>query len=185
MKAQTVRLFFALWPDDEVRNQLVKVSRNIQLSKHGRSMRKANLHMTLHFIGNTDVENAKCLQQVANKVIAQPFSLKIDKAGQFKHPGIVWLGCSAVPAGLHRLHHELGEVISSCDFEPEKRHYRPHVSLYRKAALDETASEISSIEWQVDSFSLISSQQDRQGVIYRELQRYPLNQTLPSATDTA
>lgn len=175
MKQKTVRLFFALWPDDDVRSQLVRVSRNIPLTRQGRLISKANLHITLHFIGNTDVENAKCLQQVASKVKAQPFSLQIDKAGQFKRAGIVWLGCRNVPKALFELHHQLGQVISRCDFEPEKRNYRPHVTLYRKAALGEVESEISGIEWQVDSFSLIISEQDRQGVIYTELQRYPFN----------
>jgi len=175
MKQKTVRLFFALWPDDDVRDQLAGAARNIQLLKRGRFMRKANLHMTLHFIGNTDPENAKCLQEVAAKVISQPFSLQIDTAGQFKRAGIVWLGCSSVPSELHELHHQLGRTVSTCDYQPEKRHYRPHVTLFRKAALAETDSEISSINWQVKSFSLISSEQDSQGVIYRELQRYPFN----------
>jgi 2'-5' RNA ligase len=175
MKEPQQRLFFALWPDDEVKDQLVEAARSIQLAKRGRFMRKANLHMTLHFIGNTDPENAKCLQEVAAKVVSQPFSLQIDKAGQFKRTGIVWLGCSSVPSELNELHHRLGQVISSCDYQPEKRHYRPHVTLFRKAALAETESDISSINWQVKSFSLISSEQDSQGVIYRELQRYPFN----------
>ena len=175
MKQKTVRLFFALWPDEDVRSQLVRVSRNIPLTRQGRLISKANLHITLHFIGNTDVENANCLQQVASRVIAQPFSLKIDKVGQFKRAAIVWVGCRSVPRELDELHRQLGEVISTCDFEPEKRNYRPHVTLFRKAALGEADPGITPIEWQVDSFSLISSEQDRQGVIYRELQRYPFN----------
>jgi len=175
MKQKTVRLFFALWPSDEVRNQLSIAARNIQLSRPGRLIRKVNLHITLHFIGNTGVENANCLQQVAGRVITQPFSLKIDKVGQFKRAAIVWLGCRSVPRELDELQHQLGEVISTCDFEPEKRNYRPHVTLFRKAALGEADPGITPIEWQVDSFSLISSEQDRQGVIYTELQRYPFN----------
>jgi 2'-5' RNA ligase len=175
MKQKTVRLFFALWPGEDVRDQLLKASGSVQLSKRGRCMRKENLHMTLHFIGNTDVNNSSCLQEVAEKVVSQPFTLQLDQVGQFKRAGIVWLGCSSTPSGLYKLHHQLGQIISTCNFQPEKRHYRPHVTLYRKAILAETVPEVSAIHWQVNGFSLISSEQDRQGVIYREVQRYSFN----------
>ena len=154
---------------------MVEASRSLQLSKRGRLMRKANLHMTLHFIGNTDNHNAQCLKEVATEVASQPFSLQIDRAGQFKRAGIVWLGCSSIPPELSELHHQLGRIISTCDFQPEKREYRPHVTLYRKAVMTDTVPDIPSINWQVNSFSLIRSEQDRQGVIYTELQRYPFN----------
>lgn len=180
MKQKTVRLFFALWPDKVVRDQLARASLVMQLSKTGRRIRRANLHMTLHFIGDTDVQNAACLQQLATKVDVPPFSLQMDKAGQFKRDGIVWLGCSSTHHGLFRLHHQLGQRISNCDFDPEKRKYYPHVTFYRKATLAETVSEMPRINWQVNCFSLIRSEQSSQGVVYREIERYPLNQTLSS-----
>ena len=174
MTEKTVRLFFALWPDEAVRQQLLGSAKPLQLKRNGRLMRAANLHMTLHFIGNTSHDNAECLQQKAREVVAEPFNLQLNTIGQFRRAAIVWLGCSSPPKALHHLHEQLGVSISQCDFQPEERVYRPHVTLYRKAALKDEARVITPVEWHVDSFSLVRSENDRDGVVYSEMEQYPL-----------
>ena len=174
MTSKTVRLFFALWPDEKVRKQMLARARSLALEKKGRMMRSFNLHMTLHFIGNTSLDNMRCLAQKAAEIENRPFTLELNRYGSFTKQGIVWLGCSKVPSGLYRLQRKLGQQLGQCDFEPEKRQYRPHVTLYRKALLAEQAMEAEPVIWTAGSFSLISSEPDRDGVIYREIKRYPL-----------
>jgi 2'-5' RNA ligase len=173
MKQKTVRLFFALWPNAPVRDQLLEASSEIRFKHAGRRIPKANLHLTLHFIGNTYVENAYCLQDIASQVVIEPFSIQLDRAGQFKRAGIVWLGCSAPPTELFELHHQLGRLLCHCDYQLEKRPYRPHVTLSKKASLFEEKTLTTPVNWSVRGFSLISSQQDRQSVFYQEIQCYP------------
>jgi 2'-5' RNA ligase len=173
MKQKTVRLFFALWPDEEIRKQLMFAAKGIKLQRKGRLMRQCNLHMTLHFIGNTSLENAQCLEEKASAVMVDPFILQLNRTGEFTKPGIVWLGCTSFPRELSDLHVQLEQHISDCDFTPEKRRFRPHVTLYRKAAISENTPEILPIDWNVKGFSLIRSEQDRQDVIYREIRNYP------------
>ena len=56
------RLFFALWPDDEVRFQIEKNLKLFYLdSDKSRLVTNANLHMTLHFVGNTSIAEMNCL----------------------------------------------------------------------------------------------------------------------------
>ena len=173
--SKTVRLFFALWPDKLIRKQIVARSKSLELERKGRQMQSFNLHITLHFIGNTTLENLHCLKQQAASVKSSPFSIELDQFGSFKKPGIVWLGCTKIPAELHRLHRKLGQHIKHCDYEPDKRQYRPHITLYRKARLAEQDTTPEPVIWTVDSFSLIRSEPVREGVIYREIQRYPLS----------
>lgn len=178
MHSKTVRLFFALWPDENIRKQILARARSIELEKKGRLMRGFNLHMTLHFIGNTTLENMHCLEQKAAEVENRPFTLELEQFGSFTKQGIIWLGCRNVPSGLYRLQRKLGQQLSQCDFEPEKRQYRPHVTLYRKALLAEQSMETEPVIWTAKSFSLIKSEPDREGVIYREIKKYPLLESM-------
>lgn len=175
MSSKYVRLFFALWPDESARKQIMSLAGKIRLVKKGHLIRPENLHMTLHFIGNTSLDNMHCLAQKALKTKARPFPMELNILGAFKKPGIIWLGCNTPPSGLFHLQHSLGAELVECDYAPEKRKYQPHVTLYRKAIPVEHQQEIEPVTWFVDSFSLIQSENDRQGVIYREIRKYPLS----------
>ncbi|WP_287719822.1 2'-5' RNA ligase family protein [Nitrosomonas sp.] len=52
--ASSVRLFFALWPQEEARKQLARLARRIADQCAGRCVRPENLHLTLAFIGEVD-----------------------------------------------------------------------------------------------------------------------------------
>jgi 2'-5' RNA ligase len=171
-KPKSVRLFFALWPDPITRQKLASHSKEVRLEKKGRKTEDANLHMTLHFIGNTSDENRQCLEQQAARVPSQPFTLELGCPGFFPKQGIIWLGCEKIPAALYRLHRKLGQQIAGCDYEPEKRDYSPHITLYRKALPAAVQRAFKPILWHVDSFSLILSEPAREGVIYREIKRF-------------
>jgi len=114
---------------------------------------RANLHLTLHFIGNVYFEQMECLQRAARLVRAAPFDLTIDRQGYFHKPRVAWLGCSNLPAALDDLHRQLGEHLQSCDYRPELRPYQPHVTV------------------------LIEVQAIDNGVQYRAVETYPLNQS--------
>ena len=46
------RVFFALWPDDEIARQFDEAGRMAHQSLGGRRMRRETLHLTLAFIGD-------------------------------------------------------------------------------------------------------------------------------------
>ena len=169
----TVRLFFALWPDQTVREKILSCSQAIIRKQSGRQVADYNLHMTLHFIGNTNIDNMQCLDEQASKVSSCSFKLLIDEVGYFRKPGIIWLGCHSIPKALSLLHANLATQLRNCDYEPDKRVYRPHISLFRKASLAGKTIIDSPFSWQPDSFSLIQSSQDKNGVKYTELRKYP------------
>ena len=52
---KTARLFFALWPDNEVRRTLDQAGRQLHAACGGRRMRAPNVHLTLVFLGNVEI----------------------------------------------------------------------------------------------------------------------------------
>jgi len=173
---RAVRLFFALWPDQAVRRQIVSnlEQQDIDFDRC-RLVRSSNLHMTLHFIGNTSLEEMACLDRQARAVIAKPFELMIDYCGYFKKPKVMWVACRQVPQKLHDLHRKLGQHLSRCAFEPEKRPYAPHVTAVRKINAEPPVVQMNPVPWRVDRFVLIESVSIPGGVRYQVAQSYPLS----------
>ena len=170
------RLFFALWPDEVCRTRLTEVQRHLVLEgKRARYVPAANMHITLHYIGNTTADKLHCLQRQAAEVEATAFDLALDTLGYFKKPQVSWLGCQLVPEALLVLHRLLGERLKPCGFQVENRHYNPHVTMIRKQQSRQPDSEVETIDWKVNDFVLVESVSVVGGVRYDILERYPLN----------
>ncbi len=173
---RTRRLFFALWPDERCRERLQHAQRRLALvGKQARYVPVANLHVTLHFIGNVSADKLPCFQQQARLLSAECFELTLDTFGYFKKARIGWMGCTQTPDGLTVLHRLLAGQLTDCGFHAEKRHYNPHVSMIRKLQRLPDNSDAESIDWQVKDFVLIESVSVKEGVRYDILDRYPLN----------
>ena len=94
------------------------------------------LHVTLNFLG--DVPDARvgdvCLavEQTVSRHAA--FTCSLGAMGAFPKPGrprILWLGIDEGQAELVRLHHDLTDALEELDIEPERKRYRPHLTLGR------------------------------------------------------
>jgi len=172
-----IRLFFALWPDAALRQQLHDAACTVPLNAGARRVAHTNLHLTLHFIGNVYFEQMECLQVEARHVNARAFKLNLDCQGFFNRPRVAWLGCTETPGGLNDLHRQLGTRLQSCDYQPEARPYCPHVTVARKIGpldpIDSTASFVP-IVWSVTEFALIEVLASENGVQYRAVETYPL-----------
>lgn len=169
-----VRLFFALWPDADLRWRLQAAADSIAFDAGVRRVPRANLHLTLHFIGNVYFDEMACMQRQARQVEAEAFQLEIDGQGIFSKPAVGWLGCSSVPDGLRQLHRQLGSRLQSCGFLPESRPYHPHVTVARKLESLNAEASFSPIAWPVKEFALVEVQSVANGVRYRVVESYPL-----------
>ena len=168
------RIFFALWPDDAVRGRLARIAASVPLARPARRVPDYNLHLTLHFIGNVSFAERDCLREAAQEVGGDAFDLRIDCGGFFARPRIGWLGCAEIPAALERLHETLGRALRACEYRPEKRPYRPHVTFARKLAQLPAVPEFEPLAWPVVEFALIESRAADKGVKYAVIETYPL-----------
>ena len=120
-------------------------------------MAPGNLHITLVFIGHASLEQQQCLEEAASQISAAPFTLALDKIDHFGQR-VLWMGCENIPVELLVLNKSLTESVATlCSHQPEKRRYRPHVTLQRKIRKPLSAELEHPIQWRVKRFSLIES----------------------------
>jgi 2'-5' RNA ligase len=172
---KTHRLFFALWLSDLARDSVLEAALPVTRKLDGRNILPHNLHITLHFIGQVSAEVKACMHEAAQTVTGESFSVNLDHFGHFSRAKIFWIGPSTVPAELVRLHDKLGEALSRCGYQCDKRPYNPHVTLMRKCKKISSGQQKFSISWTVNEFVLVESVQDVSGVNYQVIESYPLS----------
>ncbi len=155
--ASTVRLFFALWPDELVRAALADWATALHRLCGGRPTRPGNLHMTLAFLGDTDVARCAELKRVAGRVAPRRFELVVDQPGYWKHNRIAWAGASGDPPALTEMVGALRSALTETRFRFDAKPFVSHVTLLRKASPPVEIPALPRIIWRASGFALIRS----------------------------
>lgn len=167
------RLFFALWPDAEVRAALDVLARQ-HARRNGRAVVAENLHITLAFVGGVTSRQRACMEVAAARLVAPAFVLTFDRLGFWPRPRILWAGASVMPAALTDLVAALNTALIPCGYRPESRPFQAHVTLARKAHRPPEIREIPPVVWRADAFCLVESVTGERGSAYRVLDRWLL-----------
>jgi 2'-5' RNA ligase len=170
----TQRLFFALWPAGAQREQLLRYFPLLR-GCGGRRVRPENLHITLAFLGSVDAATRTCLEQAANNIDIQPFTLYLQQLGFWRRPRVVWLGANEEPPELLTLVGELKKAMLKCGLEPDTRPFRAHLTLLRKAYRTPRVEQIPLLEWPVSHFVLVASQTRPEGAVYEIVRSWELD----------
>ena len=152
-----MRLFFALWPDDEVRAGLERWSRELHALCGGRTTRPENLHVTLAFLGSVEEARVAEVERAAGGVAPRAVSLVLDRPGYWKHNRITWAGASTVPPGLEAFVEELRGALARSHIGFDAKDFVSHVTLLRDAHEPKGMPALDPISWKVDGFSLVRS----------------------------
>lgn len=176
------RVFFALWPDDEMASHLAALGGNLAGECGGRVIPAANLHMTLAFIGAVTPAQLEQLVTLAAKVRGEAFDLRLDRLGFWPQRGIVWAGCrreapcSELPSGrLRELFGELAAAVRAAGFALDTRPPVPHVTLVRRARCASLPRLGTPLGWRVDELALVESIAQPLGVRYETRARFALD----------
>src|SRR5829696_5784514 len=132
------RVFIAIDISSEAR---AKVAEYIErLRQVGRELRVGwenpeKLHLTLRFLGDVDEHQLISVEQAVRKVAAEfvAFRSAIYGNGRFPpkgDPRVLWLGLTD-DGNLSKLAQTLDREIAKVGFEPEKRQFRPHLTIAR------------------------------------------------------
>jgi len=162
-----LRLFYALWPAPEVRDALAAAARPLLEACRGRRVPKRNYHLTLAFLGSVPQQRLDELHAAAGKVTVEPFTLRIDRHGQWRGPQVAWLGCSNPPAAATQLADNLRAALEPLGFEPDARPFQPHLTVLRGCRACDWDGEIAPVEWPVRGFVLVRSETLPGGPVYR------------------
>jgi len=172
-QSDTLRLFFALWPDDATRDALDHTGKWLHKHWGGRLMRRDTLHITLAFLGSTPVEQLDALVACADSVQAGAFELVLDQAGYWRHNRIGWLGASETPPQHIELVGQLNAQLQAAGFPVDTRPHVPHVTLLRKSLGGEVPA-CEPVRWPVSDFVLVQSVTELDGAHYEVIRRWPL-----------
>ena len=167
------RLFFALWPDADLSSEINRLGQEAQ-SHGGRLHHPADLHMTLVFLGPVDPEQLPCIERVADGARAEPFTLSLDRIDFWPRPRILLLGGSETPEPLAALVQGLQTGLVECGFKPEKRPFRSHVTLARKARRVAASALERPLQWRAHEFVLAGSSMEAKPPRYQILKRWQL-----------
>ena len=177
------RLFFALWPDDTLRQQLVHRSRPLVQAAHGRPVPAENLHMTLAFLGNVNARQRDCVERMAETIACPSFDLALNCFGHWSRSQVLWFAPRETPEPLTRLVDVLAVGVRECGLSLDARPYRPHLTLARKVSSAPENKFVEPITWPVGHFVLVRSVPVPQGVAYEVVREWPLgehSETTPS-----
>jgi len=171
-----VRVFFALWPDDDVRLRLHQLAQQQSRRCGGRVMRAETLHLTLLFMGGVPVERLCELQRAAAGVRALAFCFDLDRFAGWRHNAIGYVALAEIPEGLLLLSKILRASVAQTGFSFDRKSFKPHVTLLRKMEHPPHVQPISALEWKVREFVLVRSVLNAQGAGYEIIDRWPLDQ---------
>ena len=173
-KLQTVRLFFALWPDASVRCALDQLGKQMHEQCGGRRTHADAIHITLAFLGEVAVTRIAELQVLAAQLQGDAFDFELSHLGWWRQNHIAWVAPQTVPQALTRLVSELQNQLQRAGFEVDTRAYLPHVTLLRKADCPRPLPEIAAITWTVRDFVLVQSVMTEHGSAYEIIGRWSL-----------
>jgi 2'-5' RNA ligase len=170
------RLFFALWPQDELR-QAIKHLNSKACPEGGKLVAIENVHITLSFLGPVDPHGYECLITMADTISAKAFTLVLNKIGHWPKPRVLWLGAEQSPPDLLQLVKTLNQGLQACNFQPDPRPFVPHMTLIRKVKKADPEDVFPPIQWQVNDFVLVESKTLPEGAQYTVLHRWPLKKS--------
>ncbi len=190
------RVFFALWPDRDVRARLHLETQRLHRLLGGRPTHPDSLHLTLVFVGDVDNGRLPGLANAGARVKCPPFEMAFDRQACWRHNHIAHLGVARPPEALFELVEQLSYNLGTAGITFDVRPYKPHITLIRKADCarfpsrgDEhsnvSASEsvgdnpnenpaLQPIRWSARDFVLVRSSLRPGGARYEQLGRWPL-----------
>ncbi len=165
------RLFLALWPDADTRSKIQDL--NLRLGALGmKPVKSENFHVTLVCIGAVENQLMNQIASTWTEVRADPFTLVFDGLDYWRKPRVLCLTSNAqVPVEMMDLVNRVSERIEDLGVVTDKRPYRPHITLARKAQRALTAI-FDPIIWRADAFSLVESVTENSGFYYKVLQTW-------------
>ena len=142
------------------------------------------LHLTLRFIGTVDGNVAEDVAAALATIRHARLEIAIDGTGCFEKRGRIdtlWAGARASPA-LTELHHKLDRALVLLGLEPERRAYKPHVTLARfgrrggdvRAFLAAHAA-LALPPWMASGFILFESHLGHERARYEAVADYPFS----------
>ncbi|PRX31020.1 2'-5' RNA ligase [Orenia metallireducens] len=182
---EELRLFIAIELEDLIKEKLEKIKNILRdCSLEIKWVDKCNLHLTLKFLGEVNVDNIDAIEQklLALKGEVDKFDIRIKGLGAFPnldYPKVIWTGIDDGQENLKKLQQLLEDSMLDLGFKAEAHSYLPHITLGRTGRKEKNFTLISKrikefpfeidCKQQVNKISLMKSRLTPKGVVYNSL----------------
>jgi len=176
------RLFVAIDLPDEVRSKLQDLQRALKpFARDAKWVNPAGIHLTIKFLGATDVDKIPALDESLNLIAKahQPLAIHLMGCGFFpnlRRPNVLWAG--VIAPDLAMLQQSIEHETARLGFEKENRPFTPHLTLARfknnkgllpPAKETEKYAGVELASFVANRFVLFDSILHRQGAEYHKL----------------
>jgi RNA 2',3'-cyclic 3'-phosphodiesterase len=176
-----LRLFLAIPLPDATADRLLPFQSGLP---GARWSSRANLHLTLRFLGEIDERLAEDVDAELGEIEYAPFRLSLFGAGLFggEDPHTAYIGVRENPE-LDDLHRRVERAVRNCGLPPDPRNWKPHVTiaylrgttLHQAMAFEANAALFEAPPFDVTAFEMWSStHRQRGGSHYESVATYPL-----------
>jgi 2'-5' RNA ligase len=174
-----MRLFIGIEIPRSVKNELAKARDMVrEQSLGGRFVPTENMHVTLHFIGESnDAASAVAAMHESVRGI-RPFTLKTGKYGFFGsgNEKTCFISVEGDLQELNALYESLESALADRGFRREFKKYRPHITMGRavkhdSAALGELSKLAPELSFTADSIVLFESERVNGQMVYTPMHR--------------
>ena len=177
-----MRVFYALWPDADVRACIAEAAGALSLEGAVRRVPAENYHLTLAFVGDVSPARLAVLQQIGGGQRGIGCTITFDAHDYWPEPQVVVAVARQPPTALielsARLHGELTLYQEALNLRrpqpPRPPPPRAHVTLARKVAQAPVLKAMSPFDWNARSFSLVSSDTSGAHSVYTVVDTWPL-----------
>jgi len=193
--SESWRCFIAISPDTRLLDAILELMRalTVNLSSGWRWTSAVNLHLTLHFLGDTDPQRIPDLDRALRSAVEPfpPLKLRFNRLGGFPRPAqpsLLWLGLEEDQT-LLQLSRAIENSAAAFGYLPETKPFHPHLTLARltdrtnqvaarqAATLLKASPKVNLPAWDADHFLLMRSQLQRPGALYTVITRVKLGRS--------
>jgi len=136
---EEIRTFVAIELSAGIKSELTRVEEMLKekiATPHLRWVDPANVHLTLKFLGNVPLDRIEEITAALKDACVglSPFIMGVSGLGCFpsaNNPRVIWVGVQEETGRLKRLQERVERRLATLGFKPERRPFRPHLTLGR------------------------------------------------------
>lgn len=168
------RLFFALWPSDDLRAQIDLNTQAVVGQAGGRPIPAGNFHITLVFIGEVADAQVEAARAAAEAVTASAFNLSLGMIESWTGADVLVYSGECPPPALGVLVDRLRISLLQRQFKLQRQTFKPHVTLVRKLPRKLPKQPAPVLQWHVTDFVLVESKTSSGSSDYTVIGRWRL-----------
>lgn len=184
-----LRLFFALQPTPAQAEDLLARTAATAALLHAQPVTADNLHATLCFVGAVAPERLDALKASAATVLRSSVELRFDALDYWEEPRVLCATSSEACEAANELARAISTSIVAAGFAPDRKPFRPHLTLARKGR----SADAMKVDWPIplesplalrcDRFVLMESRREETGSIYSVQDSWGLDGDKPLRKD--